>query len=199
MEATRRNQTKAALGQGLLRLVGSEDQFRQSSKMVLSPYFQSADTRKVGPARDIQSILDLMIKAYYLGYSIDGPTADINILLEDTTGTYTTCVVIPLTITTSDTAATIRAAVPGAVTSWATSNGITINSAEWLIAGGVPNAPQAAIADAPADAVTNYNTITTLLGAVTGAVNAANTKQNDIATKLNSLLGELRTLGLISP
>lgn len=61
------------------------------------------------------------------------------------------------------------------------------------------SAPQAAIADCPADATTNYNTITTLLGAVTGAVNTANTKQNQIATQLNSLLAELRTLGLITP
>lgn len=60
------------------------------------------------------------------------------------------------------------------------------------------NAPQAAIADAPTDAVTNYNTVTTLLGALTGAVNTANTKQNDIATKLNTMKSELVTLGLIS-
>lgn len=63
---------------------------------------------------------------------------------------------------------------------------------------GLVNAPQAAIADAPADATTNYNVLTTLLGTLTGAVNTANTKQNDIATKLNTLLAELRTLGLIS-
>lgn len=60
------------------------------------------------------------------------------------------------------------------------------------------NAPQAAIADAPADATTNYNVVTTLLGTLVGAVNTANAKQNDIATKLNTLLAELRTLGLIS-
>lgn len=62
---------------------------------------------------------------------------------------------------------------------------------------GLANAPQAAIADAPADAVTNYNVVTTLLGSLTSAVNTANSKQNDIATKLNSLFAELRTLGLI--
>lgn len=66
------------------------------------------------------------------------------------------------------------------------------------LAAGMVNAPQAAIANAPADANTSYNTVTTLLGALTGAVNTANSKQNDIATKLNSLLAELRTLGLIS-
>lgn len=63
---------------------------------------------------------------------------------------------------------------------------------------GLTTAPQAAITNAPADAVTNYNVVTTLLGSLTGALNTANTKQNDIATKLNTLLSELRTLGLIS-
>lgn len=60
------------------------------------------------------------------------------------------------------------------------------------------NAPQASIADAPADATTNYNVITTLLGGLTGAVNTANTKQNDIATVVNSILATLRTVGIIS-
>lgn len=67
-----------------------------------------------------------------------------------------------------------------------------------LVPAGLSEAPGAAIADAPADAVTDYNTITTLLGALTGAVNTANGKQNEIATKLNALLAELRTLGLIA-
>lgn len=58
--------------------------------------------------------------------------------------------------------------------------------------------PGAAIVNAPADAVTNYNVLTTLLGSLTGAVNTANTKQNDIATKLNTLLSELRTIGIIA-
>jgi hypothetical protein len=79
----------------------------------------------------------------------------------------------------------------------------TITEIVWLtqpaiVPAGLKNAPQAAIANAPADATTNYNTVTTLLGALTGAVNTANAKQNDIATKLNTLLAELRTLGLIS-
>lgn len=74
----------------------------------------------------------------------------------------------------------------------------TIQKLLAAVPAGLANAPQAAIANAPADATTNYNTITTLLGALTGAVNTANTKQNDIATRLNSLLSELRTLGLIA-
>lgn len=40
--------------------------------------------------------------------------------------------------------------------------------------------------NAPNDAVTNYNVITTLLGSLTGAVNAASTKQNAIADIVNT-------------
>lgn len=57
---------------------------------------------------------------------------------------------------------------------------------------------QAAISDAPADAVTNYNVVTTLLGTLTGAVNTANAKQNQIATQLNLVLAALREHGLIA-
>lgn len=57
---------------------------------------------------------------------------------------------------------------------------------------------QGAIADAAADAITNYNTVSTLLGALVGAVNIANTKQNELATKINSILTVLREHGLIA-
>lgn len=78
--------------------------------------------------------------------------------------------------------------------------GFTTNDIEDLAtANSLPLAPQAAVSDCPADAVTNYNVITTLLGSLTGAVNTTNTKQNQIATQFNSLLAELRTLKIISP
>lgn len=100
------------------------------------------------------------------------------------------------------TKADIQAAALTAINTFASNNGFTFSSLIKGLDGSFPTgltaAPQAAIADAPADATTNYNTITTLLGALTGAVNTANSKQNDIATKLNALLSELRTLGLIS-
>lgn len=77
--------------------------------------------------------------------------------------------------------------------------GFTAADINWLNAPALlNNAPQSAITDAPADATTNYNILTTLLGTLTSAVNTANTKQNDIATRFNTLLAELRTLGLIS-
>lgn len=67
-----------------------------------------------------------------------------------------------------------------------------------LAPAGMVNAPQAAISNAPTDAPTNLNVITTLLGTLVGEVNATNAKQNEIATKLNSLLASQRTMGLIA-
>lgn len=110
---------------------------------------------------------------------------------------------ISLTGVTS--ASSLKSAFSTAILTYANnvkSYGMVASDIVWGIptagAAGLENAPQAAIADAPADAVTNYNTVTTLLGTLTGAMNTANTKQNEIATKLNTLLSELRTLGLIS-
>ena len=100
------------------------------------------------------------------------------------------------------TAAQVKDAAIAAILAFATANSFSFSTLIKDLGADVPglaSAPAAAIADAPADAVTNYNAVTTLLGALTGAVNTANTKQNDIATKLNALLAELRTLGLITP
>jgi hypothetical protein len=52
------------------------------------------------------------------------------------------------------------------------------------------------IADAATNAPTNLNTITTLLGVLTGEVNAANERYNDLATKFNTLLSHLETQNL---
>lgn len=58
--------------------------------------------------------------------------------------------------------------------------------------------PAAHIADAATDAATNaptnLNTITTLLGALTGEVNATNAKQNALAAKYNDLATKVNTL-----
>lgn len=53
------------------------------------------------------------------------------------------------------------------------------------------------VANAPADATTDYNVVTTLLGAVTTGLNTTNTKQNDIAAKLNSVIAALKTVGIL--
>lgn len=163
---------------------------------VASPYFRMG--------RDNRITERTMIKAFILGYSPMGVGTGlyVGVVTKDTVGSNNYSLSVPMSISSSDTEATIRANAPGVVSTFFTTNGITLDSIEWVdvpvAVQGLSNAPQAAIADAPADAVTNYNTITTLLGGLTGAVNTANSKQNDIATRLNSLLAELRTLGLIA-
>lgn len=106
--------------------------------------------------------------------------------------------IVFLTISDVETLGQAEAAV-AAINTYASTNSLTVSSLSGMRSPhGLSLAPQSAITDCPADATTNYNTVTTLLGSVTGAVNTANTKQNQIATQLNSLLAELRTLGLIS-
>lgn len=61
----------------------------------------------------------------------------------------------------------------------------------------VTGSQQSPITNAPTDAVTNLSIIGTLLGTLTGEVNASNTKQNSIATIVNAILTALRNHGLI--
>lgn len=51
-----------------------------------------------------------------------------------------------------------------------------------------------AAVNAATNAPTNLNVLTTLLGSLTGEVNATNTKQNDLATKYNDLAGKYNDL-----
>lgn len=118
-----------------------------------------------------------------------------------------------VTVSPADTASleSITSEITLAVEAYASSNSITLDDIVFAYAEekGIPGTPFAAIAngptDAPNDAVTNYNVVSTLLGTLVGAVNTANAKQNAIANnvntvsgKLNSLLAELRTAGVIS-
>lgn len=48
--------------------------------------------------------------------------------------------------------------------------------------------------NSPTDAPTNLNVLTTLLGALTGEVNATNARQNTIATNLNALATKFNTM-----
>lgn len=200
METLRRNQRTVHQGLGVLPLLGSSD-----STGLLSPYFQRNEMREEAPSRDIHlSLYMTNVKAIIFGFNFGSVNISPSVLffqddgtvIEDASG------VVGTPLSGIDDYETLKTAVQSLIASYAVTQSYTITDYIWAIAPNVPpalaNAPQAAIANAPADAVTNYNTITTLLGALTGAVNTANTKQNDIATKLNSLLSELRTLGLIA-
>lgn len=55
------------------------------------------------------------------------------------------------------------------------------------------------VSDVATNNPTNYNVVTTLLGALTGAVNAANDNQNKIGAAVNVLLSIARERGDIAP
>lgn len=175
---------------------------KASALPVLSPYFQTTDTRKEANGQGYIFILCFMIGNIERIEMHSGSTSYSYVSLIDA-GETVAIGTIGFDPTTVTSAATFFVRLKGTIDECATSNSTTVT--EYCFGGiplamlaGLANAPQAAIANAPADATTNYNVVTTLLGTLTSAVNTANTKQNDIATKFNSLLAELRTLGLIS-
>lgn len=106
-----------------------------------------------------------------------------------------------ISLATAATAQDKWALIEAAIQAYATSQTYTMSGGMVLdtpVVSDLLNAPQAAITNCPADAVTNYNVLTTLLGSLTGAVNTANAKQNDIAATVNTILAVLRTEGLIN-
>lgn len=193
-------QTIGRDGHRFLGLSGS------SAKAVLSPYFQrtlSGNMREKAPDRNIKLFLTSMAyKVVFGGIQNDSPLVSALVNIVDTsTGNDTWPILIDLAGADVADAATLRAAIISKTITFAsTVLSLTLVAGDFVFpfdAVSIPGAPQAAIADAPTDAVTNYNIVTTLLGALTSAVNTANAKQNDIATKLNTLKSELVALGFI--
>lgn len=199
----RRRQTTAPQGLGVLSLSVSE--VLGNSEYLVSPYFPTTDMRKVGTDRDTKPSLTTM-KAIVNNYTFhSSPSIGTSVNVGFFSGaSFVANDLVPILDFNYDTD-NLPNATRDAIIAWASSHSYGTLAAADIIGvdttidvSGLANAPQGAIADCPADAVTNYNVLTTLLGSLTGAVNTANGKQNDIATKLNSLLAELRTLGLIS-
>lgn len=191
MKTIQHRQTIASQGLGILRLSG------------LSPYFPTTRSLKFGGSDRVNpKKIILMRIGYIISLAPNGDHLQAYVLVQDSvTPANNTCYGADVFISSGESAKDVMASVESQITTYLA--GVPIDSLDsytWLTPPplGLLSAPQASIANAPADAVTNYNVVTTLLGGLTGAVNTANTKQNDIATKLNSLLAELRTLGLIS-
>lgn len=181
----------APLCKGTPRLRGS----------VVSPYFQFTELRKVGGSRRDTNIISSTMNFFIDGYGVASGNPYVIISWWNSSNVFQNSAVVFMTI--ADVLANgLSATINSAITTYAAGNSLTVSSLAGIpatVPTGLASAPQAAISDCPADATTNYNVLTTLLGSLTGAVNTANTKQNAIATQLNSLLGELRTLGLIAP
>lgn len=162
MNLTRNRQTTARQGLGVLRL--------PVSGAILSPYCQRKNTEQIGAGRNTKSFLkymDFFIDS--IGVSGGNPYAVIS--WWNSSNVFQSSDIVFMTW--ADVKANgLGATIVAAVNAYGTTNSITVSSIKG-IPGTVSGAPQAAIADAPADATTNYNTITTLLGALTGAVNTA--------------------------
>lgn len=163
---------------------------------VFSPYFQRSSLQEIGTGRNIHLFLAPM--DYFIdSVGVSGGNPYVVFSWWDNTNAFQSSDIAFMTWANVK-ANGLSATLTAALNTYASGHSLTVNSIS-NIPGVLPNSPQSAITDCPADAITNYNVVTTLLGALTGAVNTANTKQNDIATQLNSLLAELRTLGLITP
>lgn len=132
MKILRRSQTTARQGLGVLRLPVSENHFADAGKMVISPYFQTQDTRRIGTGRDTITILD-MIKAFYLGYTALSTSMRVSVFTIDDSDSSTAVFSIPLTVAASDTHDTINAMVPSTVTAYLFAHaGFTPDTTEWL-------------------------------------------------------------------
>lgn len=93
-----------------------------------------------------------------------------------------------------------RGAWPAAVTAYCSANSITNPSTMWIgfDGGPIPVTAQAHINPATNNLPTNFTALSALLGLANG-LNDANTAQNDMATKFNSLLTHLETVGIQIP
>lgn len=146
--------------------------------------------------------------AVILGWASDMPGIDIYFKHWDAVAPYTDqgADTVPLSLTLDDTTtqADILAAAIAAINDFATNQGFTFDriftmmDTDAEVAAKVAEIlpQQSAIANAPADANTTLSGL--LIGALTGELNASNTKQNDIASKLNAVIAALRAVGIIA-
>lgn len=188
-----RRQTTAPQALGVLRLPAS-----------VSPYFPTvASTRKEAYAGRVKIPNLILTMKAFIGEVSDLGNSDCrqsyNAIYHDGGGfveKYNFDITFDDTITALDLRALIASQVLGHATSMTYS--MTADDIVYALPSSLGKLPIAAIANCPADAVTNYNIVTTLLGTLTSAVNAANTKQNDIATKVNLIMAGLRTAGILA-
>lgn len=127
MKTLRRRQTTAPLGLGMLSLPVTTS----SHGGVVSPYFQRPRLQKIGTGRDT-NISTNMLTCYLTGIT-PGISLQAGICLEDSVGSYNLSTNVPLSVSTSDTYATLLANIIPTVTAFLTANGVpTPDSFVWL-------------------------------------------------------------------
>lgn len=184
MRTLRHEQTSARNSVVCGRLLGSTP----------SPYM--TDLNGIGTKQEYKLFLTTM-DALIVGVYIISGVPNIAVSFYDTSAhTYSSTQILPMS--EADIAANgYEATVEATINAYAAGNSFSVTKFMGGIPAGLKNAPQAAIADSTTNLTTNYNLVSGVLGLATG-LNSANTAQNDMATKLNTLLSELRTLGLTS-
>lgn len=149
---SRCSQTTAALAQGLLSL-------RVSG--VPSPYAHMMDMSAVGTRRDT-NISKNMITCYITDLIPGSPGLTIGTYLQDTVGSYNFSLNVPLSVSTSDTSATILANVIPTITTFLTTNGVpTPDAFVWIATDLNPSSPS------------SYQTIVTQTGTTAPAVSGS--------------------------
>lgn len=98
------------------------------------------------------------------------------------------------------TEASIKTAIETELLSHAVAQSYTMVASDivYVIPNFITANKSANVTNAPADAPTNLNVITTLLGTLVGEVNSTNSKQNEIASKLNSVLACLKAHNIMA-
>lgn len=163
METTLHRQTKAR-------------EYMRTLRLPVKSFFQMTHTREVELiGRDI-NISTTMIKAFILGYIPTGVGANISVLAEDSTGVNTVCFTVPLTISETDTDATIITQVQTVIADYTSTNlGFTPDSYDWLLTTPPAVAAQVTAALAAVMPAASYQAIVTQTGTsaptVAGGVN----------------------------
>lgn len=184
-----RTQTKARNAHSGLRL----------GAFIPSPYMN--EMNGIGASRDT-NILELMKAIYGLDYVVTGGGTTYVGVAYFTGSTLTEVTNIPFDMPDATSDVSLQAAAQSAIAAYAVTksysltDGIFATSVIPDVPAGLSTAPQAAIAAAATTLTTNYNLATGLLG-LANAMNSANTAQNDLGIKFNTLVSELVTLGLI--
>lgn len=173
----RRRQTTGALAQGLLSLPVTKPFRRNRQDGLVSPYFQRSSLQEIGTGRDT-NISNLMIKAFIASYlNESGGAIGALALVQDSDGTYTGSYAVPLTITSTDTDATIAAQVQTAAVTYFALVGFTADSIDTMYS--TPSSVAAQISAALPVAPSSYQTIVTQTGtgapAVSGSLTPSST------------------------
>lgn len=131
------------------------------STSIVSPYFQRPRLQKIGTGRDT-NISTIMITCFITDLIAGSPGLTIGTYIQDTVGSYNFSLNVPLSVSTSDTQATILANVIPTITTFLNTNGVpTPDEFVWVATELNPAGPS------------SYQTIVTQTGTAAPAVSGS--------------------------